>query len=55
MEFHKVNLFNSQGNLEYTYIGKHDETSIKNSIEELNEQNGISMKISNQNFSSINN
>ena len=49
----QVNLFNSQGNLEYTYIGKHDEISIKNSIEELNEQNGISMKISNQNFSSI--
>ena len=49
----QVNLFNSQGNLEYTYIGKHDEISIKNSIEELNEQNGISMKISNQDFSSI--
>ena len=50
----QVNLFDSQANLEYTYIGKNDEISIKNSIEKLNEQNGISKKISNQNFSLIN-
>ena len=49
----QVNLFDSQANLEYTYIGKNDEISIKNSIEKLNEQNGISKKILNQNFSSI--
>ena len=50
----QVNLFDNQANLEYTYIGKNDEISIKNSIEKLNEQNAISKKISNQNFSSIN-
>ena len=49
----QVNLFNSQGNLENTFIGKQEEKTIRESLENLDDNFSSKLRILNSEFSSI--
>ena len=49
----QVNLFNSQANLEDTFIGRQEESIIKESLKSLNNNSRNKLKILNSDFSSI--
>ena len=49
----QLNLFNSQANLEDTFIGRQEESIIKESLKSLNNNSRNKLKILNSDFSSI--
>ncbi len=50
----QINIFDNQGNLEKTFLGKQDENIIRNTLENINDNLGDNLKISSKNFSTIN-
>ena len=48
-----INLFDEKGNLKSTFIGRQEETTIRNSIEKLDREEGSNEEIINNEFSAI--